>query len=96
MINLSCNWGETLPVTMNISKLRTVRARCVQLPPKTSSAQQHFSNGCSSFGWALRPSFADLVSSIVARLQHNGISDKITPSTHTWDARQEQSKKSGW
>ena len=32
MIILSCNGGETLPVTMNISKLRTVRARCVQLP----------------------------------------------------------------
>ena len=32
MINLSCNGGEKLPVTMNISKLRTVRARCVQLP----------------------------------------------------------------
>ena len=32
MINLSCNGGETLPVTMNILKLRTVRARCVQLP----------------------------------------------------------------
>ena len=32
MINLSYNGGETLPVTMNISKLRTVRARCVQLP----------------------------------------------------------------
>ena len=32
MINLSCNGGQTLPVTMNISKLCTVRARCVQLP----------------------------------------------------------------
>ena len=46
MINLSCNGGETLPVTMNISKLCTVRARCAHSAcnslPVSFSNHQHY------------------------------------------------------